>query len=405
MSRSLEPARRRGRTLALTPPEPVRPMDLEQADAMVGLSDADARELDTRVETFVDELIELDLHSEDFKARMAAVHALGSKEIREAAGLSNRLLDRPAGQLSGGLIAEGTTVGEALTSLRSTVEALDPSRHGNLFTPKRFLGLIPFGNRLDDYFARYRSSQTSINAIVEGLYRGQDELRRDNAAIEQEKTNLWEAMRRLKQSVHIAKGIDRALSERIARIESSDPEKARVIQEEILFYVRQKITDLLTQETVSAQGYLALDLVRRNNLELIKGVERASTTTVSALRTAVMVAGALGTQRLVLDQVTALGRTTGDILEDTSVGLKRQSAQIQHGAAAATLEMDRLKTAFADIYETIDEMADFKVRAIDSVRRTVDTLSSEVEKARDYLEHARTQETGRLAGAAGTPQS
>lgn len=401
----MEPARPRGQTLALTPPEPVRPVDPEQADGMVGLSDSDARDLDARVETFVDELIALDLHSEDFKARMAAVHALGSKEIREAAGLSNRLLDRPTGQLSGGLIAEGTTVGEALVSLRSTVEALDPSQHGNLFAPKRLFGLIPFGNRLDDYFARYRSSQANINAIIEGLYRGQDELRRDNAAIEQEKANLWKTMRQLEQSAHIAKGIDRALSEKIARIESSDPEKARVIQEELLFSIRQKITDLLTQETVSAQGYLALDLVRRNNLQLIKGVERASTTTVSALRTAVMVAGALSTQKLVLDQVTALGRTTGDMLEDTSAGLERQSARIQDGAAAAALEMDKLKTAFADIYETMDEMADFKIRAIDSVRRTVDTLSSEAEKARDYLEHTRTQETRRPAGAEGPPQS
>src|SRR2546428_13963908 len=65
-----------------------------------------------------------------------------------------------------------------------------------------------------------------------------------------------------------------------------------------------------TQLAVNAQGYLALELVRKNNLELIKGVDRATTTTISALRTAVIVAQALTNQELVLNQITALNTTT-----------------------------------------------------------------------------------------------
>ena len=55
--------------------------------------------------------------------------------------------------------------------------------------------------------------------------------------------------------------------------EATDPEKARIIKEEMLFYVRQKNTDFLTQLAVNVQGYLALDTIRKNNLELIKGVD------------------------------------------------------------------------------------------------------------------------------------
>ena len=81
------------------------------------------------------------------------------------------------------------------------------------------------------------------------------------------------------------------------------------------------------------QGYLALDLIRKNNLELVKGVERATTTTVSALRTAVIAALALGNQRLVLDQVTALNTTTGNIIESTSQMLRQQTVEIANQAA------------------------------------------------------------------------
>ncbi len=100
------------------------------------------------------------------------------------------------------------------------------------------------------------------------------------------------------------------MDDRISSIESSDRNKARVVKEEMLFYVRQKVQDLLTQQVVNIQGYLALDMVRHNNLELIKGVDRATTTTVAALRTAVIVAQALTNQKLVLDQITALNTTT-----------------------------------------------------------------------------------------------
>jgi uncharacterized protein YaaN involved in tellurite resistance len=66
---------------------------------------------------------------------------------------------------------------------------------------------------------------------------------------------------------------------------------------------------------VTVQGYLALDLVKKNNVELVKGVERASTTTVGALRTAVTVAQAMTNQRLVLGQITALNTTTANIID------------------------------------------------------------------------------------------
>ena len=176
-----------------------------------------------------------------------------------------------------------------------------------------------------DYFQKYQSSQAHLNAIINSLYHGQDELRQDNASIEQEKANLWAIMGRLRQYAYLAQHLDTALSAQIADIETTDPDRAKVLKEDLLFPVRQKVQDLLTQLAVSVQGYLALDLIRRNNVELIKGVDRATTTTVSALRTAVIVAQALSDQKLVLDQITALNTTTGNLIESTSTMLRQQS--------------------------------------------------------------------------------
>ena len=182
------------------------------------------------------------------------------------------------------------------------------------------------------------------------------------------------------------------LADKIARIEAQDPVRGRALKEDALFYVRQKRQDLLTQLAVVVQGYLALDLIRKNNIELIKGVERATTTTVSALRTAVIAALALGNQKLVLDQITALNTTTGNIIESTSQLLRQQTVDIASQAASATINIEKLQAAFNNIYATIDTIDTFKLAALDNMRKTIDTLSAEIARAEVYVDRARSAE-------------
>jgi uncharacterized protein YaaN involved in tellurite resistance len=374
-------------TLVLTPPEPVKPVATEQASGMVKLDGQTLATLDDKVKGFVEAVVRLDAGSPEFLGKVNSIHALGGEEIRAAAGISSRLLERPVASLKGG---PNEHVSKSLLDLRQTIEALDPGKQGDLFTRRKLLGFIPMGNKIQDYFRQYQSAQAHLNAIIQALYSGQDELRKDNAAIEQEKVNAWALMNKLEQYAYMGRKVDEALEARLAILEAEDAEKARVVKEEMLFYIRQKVQDLLTQLAVTIQGYLALDMVRKNNLELIKGVDRATTTTVSALRTAVIVAQALSNQKLVLDQITALNATTSNMIESTSVMLKQQSTAIHEQAASSTVELDKLKKAFQNIYDTMDTVADFKLKALESMKQTVDTLSAEVEKSKTYLDRVRS---------------
>jgi len=326
----------------LTPPAPVVPVAPEQAPSLVRLSTEQQQELELRADQFVDAVLALPVEDEKFKERVSAIHHMGNDEIKRAAGASNRMLERPMSSLQGGFFDEQHPISRSLIELRKQVEDLDPSRKGDLFSPSKLFGVFPWGNKLRDYFLSYQSAQDHINKVIESLYKGQDDLKKDNAAIEQEKANLWATMQKLAQYAEVGKKVDAKLETKLAELEYQQPEKARVVREEMLFYVRQKVQDLLTQLAVSIQGYLALDMVRKNNLELIKGVDRATTTTVSALRTAVIVAQALGNQKLVLDQIKALNTTTGNMIEATSVMLKQQSGEIQKQAASSTIEIGKL---------------------------------------------------------------
>ncbi|MES2290735.1 MAG: toxic anion resistance protein [Pseudomonadota bacterium] len=381
--------------ITLTAPDPVAPIAAEKAAGLVPLESEQKTKLEEKAEAFVNDLVAQDSNSPEFGKRVDMIADMGRNEIAQAAGQSNRFLDRPVRSMD-----KESGVGNDLAELRRTIEDLDPGSRGSLTAPKRLFGIIPFGNKMRDYFDSYKSSQTHIASILTRLASGKDELLKDNAAIATERQSLWAAMGRLEQMIHVSKALDAKLESKANEIETSDPAKAKAIRETALFYVRQRTTDLLTQMAVSVQGYLALDLVKKNNVELMKGVDRASTTTVAALRTAVTVAQALTNQKLVLEQITALNTTTANIIDSTGTLLKSQTAQIHEQAASSTIPLETLKRAFQNIYDTMDAVDAFKAKALVSMKTTVDTLSDEVEKSKGYIARAEGAAQGRLSGPA-----
>jgi len=384
---------------ALTPPEPVAAVAPADAAARVPLPPDETQRLDRQVGEFVGDLTSLDPHGADFKARVDLILNLGADEVRKSAGVANRMLERPMNALKNGVFDGASPVSKALGDLRNTVEALDPSRQGDLLSPRKILGMIPLGNKIKAYFDGYRSAQNHLNAIIETLYRSKDELQRDNAAIETEKTSMWALMQKLEGFVYLGKKLDAEIDAQLAALDATDPERAKILREDVQFYTRQKIQDLLTQMAVNVQGYLALDLIKKNNIELIKGVDRATTTTVAALRTAVVVAQALANEKLVLDQVRSLNTTTGNMIESTSAMLKQQSAGVYEQAASATIDVDKLKAAFRNVYDAMDAVSTYKAAALDSMQKTVTALEGEVRTATAYLDRTRTDRTA-LSGEA-----
>ncbi|OHV34391.1 MULTISPECIES: toxic anion resistance protein [Pseudofrankia] len=383
--------------LVLSPPAAVPIVPDDQVDSMVPIDEATRAQLRQRAADFAEDLAAQDPRSPAFQEKINDITRMGEREIVASARVSNRMLDRPAAAMRssrgrGGPVADAQTrVAGTLVELRRTVTELDPGR-ADLKGARKILGVVPFGNKIASYFQRYQSAQKQLDAIITSLGSGQDELRKDNAAIEQEKANLWVAMGKLTEYATLAKALDGAVSAKVEQLRYTDPAAADAFTSDALFPIRQRQQDLLTQLAVSVQGYLALDLVRKNNIELIKGVDRAQTTTVAALRTAVVVAQALANQKLVLDQINALNATTNNMIVQTSELLRQQSGQIQAQASSSTVSVEALQTAFDNIFATMDEIDSYRSKAVESMATTVAALETQVGRSKTYLERARANE-------------
>ncbi len=391
--------------LVLDPPKPVPLVKTEDAEGALPVPDQKKAELAQRAAAFANELAQMDTRAPEFSKKVETITSMGDKELRASAQVSNRMLDRPAAAMKAGKGGGGgdaqTRVAGTLNELRNTVTDLDPNR-ADLTGAKKILKWIPGGDKIQRYFQKYESAQTQLNAIIKSLESGQDDLRKDNAAIETEKANMWTTMGKLSEYNALASALDTAITEKVAELEAAgNTEASNTLKSDALFAIRQRRQDIMTQMAVSVQGYMALDLVRKNNIELIKGVDRAQTTTVSALRTAVIVSQALARQKLVLDQISALNTTTSNLIESTSNQLRVQGAAINQQAASSTIDIQKLQAAFENVFQTMDAIDSFRSQAVDSMAQTVTALEGQIERAKPYLERTRRGEgnTAELPGS------
>lgn len=282
---------------------------------------------------------------------------------------------------------EGGPVAKSLMQLRERMTALDPQHqsleNGGL---DRILARLPgVGSRLQRYFQKFENAQQALDAIIHDLESGRDMLRRDNLTLADDQASLRDTLDRLARQVALGRLIDERLERRIVGLPEADAQRA-FIEEELLFPLRQRIVDLQQQQAVSQQGVLALEVVIRNNRELMRGVDRAINVTVAALNVAVTVAMALANQRLVLDRVEALNSSTSAMIKGTAKALRSQGVEIQNRAAEATLDRETLEEAFSEVMAALDDVARYRREALPRLDEQIDRLDALASRGGEAIE-------------------
>ena len=346
--------------------------------------------LEKQAADFVNQVLALNLRDtarlDDRNATIEAVERLGAKAQKEAAHRS-AMLREPIRKLAA-RGEDGGEVAQSLIDLKVTVEDLDPGKFDfevGWFT--RTLGFLPgIGKPVKRYFTRFESSQTVIDAIIRGLKEGKGTLTRDNTTLSQDQKSMRQLTLKLQKTIQLATVIDRKLSYALEReVQAEDP-RAAYIQEELLFPLRQRIQDLQQQLAVNQQGVLAIELIIRNNKELIKGVDRSINTTVNALNVAVTVALALANQKIVLDKIEAVNVVTNRLIAQTAATLRSQAASVQKQASQASLDIDTLKKAFNDINITLGEIAAYRTKALPTMAKSILELERLTQKTETAIE-------------------
>ena len=312
---------------------------------------------------------------------LQSIESFGADSMKSSAA-KNSMLQMTVGSLSrdgdeGGVVAKG------LMELHRELEDLDPSLID--FTKTGILGLV--FNPVRAYFARYQKAESAIVEIIASLDKGKKSLKNDNTTLEIEQQALRDLTRKLMKEVQLGVLMDESIEKQIAaaRSRNEEPEKIKFVAEEILFPLRQRIMDMQQMIVVNQQGVMATEVVIRNNKELIRGVDRAKTVTISALRIGVMVAGALYNQKIVLKKIQMLNETTNSIISGTSHMLKVQGAEIQRQSMETAVSVETLKNAFADVMDALDSISSYKQEALPRMRDTVNQFRELAAKGEEQI--------------------
>ncbi len=313
---------------------------------------------------------------------LQSIESFGADSMKSSAA-KNSMLQMTVGSLSRDG-DEGGVVSKGLIKLHRELEDLDPSLID--FTKTGILGLV--FNPIRAYFARYQKAESAIVEIIASLDKGKKSLKNDNTTLEIEQQALRDLTRKLMKEVQLGVLMDESIEKQIdaARSRNEEPEKIKFVSEEILFPLRQRIMDMQQMIVVNQQGVMATEVVIRNNKELMRGVDRAKTVTISALRIGVMVAGALYNQKIVLKKIQMLNETTNSIISGTSHMLKVQGAEIQRQSMETAVSVETLKNAFADVMDALDSISSYKQEALPRMRDTVNQFRELAAKGEEQIQ-------------------
>lgn len=364
------------------------PENAHKAGQTVALEEKAKQNVEKEVDMFMSHLSTAKAGSEEIQTIQEFVRNLGNEEMQRSS-VSSALLEKSLNQLS--KTSEGATVASGLIELRNLVSELDPNNTKNLGS--KLLRALPFvGKKIDNKMKGFQSSQTQINEIVAGLNAGKASLQEDNKNIAVERQNLWNKMGMIEQYIYSTELLSKKIKDILPAIKEKDVQKARIIEQDILFYVHQRHMDLLGNLAVNMQAYMSLEVVTKNNVELIKGVDRATGTTVQALTVAVMLAQALGNQKIVVETLSSVNDVTEKLVLGVAKELKDTGTQIAKGAMSASISPEVLDQAFSLVIEAMDNIENYKSDAIVSMEKTIDNLKNTTGKMKTYLDKHRENE-------------
>lgn len=299
----------------------------------------------------------------------------------------------------------------ALNALKNAVNDINPSNFKLSFFDKLF-GKNKF---MQKYFDKFQENQALLDSLVKKLEEGKQILLRDNVALEIEATKNAELAEKIKVQLQLALEANNYIESLLAQdtnnqspttqnthiltqnqnVESStlptqthaqdsmqdiyavvtsqelSPEKRLEIQNQILFPLKQKITDFQQQILVHTQGEIAIKTLINNNKELANSVDRTKSVTLNALNVAIITSQGLDQQQRVLKAVNDINATTSDLLAQNATNLKQQGAAIQQGAANAMLDMEKLKNAFDDVLSAMEDTQNFRINALPKMQENI----------------------------------
>jgi len=244
---------------------------------------------------------------------------------------------------------------QSIEKLEKEMKTVDPSL---VDFSKISKGIGKLFNPITQYFKKLEQEDENIEGILNVLNSKRNILSNDNITLELEIDKIADTIQILNLEYDVGVKIKNQIESIIeeARKDDNNLEKIKFYEDEVITPLEKKLYDIKQVIIVNEQSMLAMEIIRKNNKELIRNIDRIKNVTMVAINTAVMVAKSLYNQKVALNKIEALNNSTNDIISNTSDKLNQVSLDIANGINNAELSSDLLKQKFTDLYSLIEDV-------------------------------------------------
>ncbi len=305
------------------------------------------------------------------KISTLAIDGIAEEEIKGVVNLS-KMLNTPLANLSSDN-SEGNKISTTIVNLKGQIEEINPAKvnlDSGFFG--RLLESITGKTAISKYFKKFETYSQAINGIIETLEEGGASLQEENAIFLQDKTKLIEFTKRMKEKLEILNHTSFKLNNIIEQ--EKDEEQKRFLIQDVDYTLQQQTMDLQQMVLTSAQGVMALDVLIKNNRELITSIKRIKNVVMVALNIGVMVSIGLANQKRVLDTTKSITNATNEIITANSEMLQTQGLEIHKQASSNILDMTKLKAAFESTLKTIEEAETFRINSLPEMKKSANDI-------------------------------
>jgi uncharacterized protein YaaN involved in tellurite resistance len=368
----------------LTPPDEVAaivPADVPEAvSSVVKLPDADKAKVDKQLDAFVTALLSEDVRTDAFRSKLDSAFSLGRQEIAAVTTLSNSYTKKNfVGE-------EDSPAYKAISEMRSLFDELNPAKQGDLFTPTKFLGIeIPFANKLKKYLRKYESAETQFAKMHENIMGAKTEVERGVSELGTVRTKLWEGLEKLEKVVYFITKLDERITAEVETLKLTQADRARALEQEVLYYVRQNVGDVRAAQALTINAYDVFGELRKTGRETINGCDRVATLGMAALSIGVTMAKATGVQIKTQAMLTQSKKSVEDLISATGKALNDHVKATVEFSSNPMLGVQTLQNMFDQTAEAMDTLEAFRSNALEVQRTNNQMLGGLITKQMERL--------------------
>ncbi len=264
-----------------------------------------------------------------------------------------------------------------IEKLENEIRSLDPSL---VDFSKVVSGIGKLFSPITQYFNKLEHEDEKIEDLITSLNTGRSILSNDNITLELEIEKISDTIHLLNLEYEVGEKIKEKITKIIeeAKEDESDAQVIKFYEDEVITPLEKKLYDIKQVIVVNEQSMMAMEIIRNNNKELIRNVDRIKNVTLVAVNTAVMVAKSLYNQKVILKRLNALESSTGEIISKTGDKLKDESVSIANEISRAGTSVEGMKKSFSNAFETFNEIKSENVNNKNEIEKVIEQIGGKV---------------------------